>query len=274
MSYFTEKTVLITGAASGIGLIMARKCLERGASHLVMWDINEEALLSSAASFTREGYSVSTHVVDVSDPGQIRQTADEVLSEIGKVDVLFNNAGVVVGKAFHEHSYEEIDRTIGVNTLGLMYVTRAFLPGMIRTGSGQIVNIASAAGLTPNPGMTVYAASKWAALGWSDSLRIELERISKDLRVLTVQPSYINTGMFAGVKAPRMVPLLDPEAISTKILDAVELNKIHLREPFMVKLTPFLKGIMPARLYDFVAGKAFKVYDSMSTFIGRNQQMK
>ena len=273
MSYFKNKKVLVTGGASGIGFLMGKKALERGASHLIIWDINEDALLSSAATLIKLGFSVSTGLVDVRNYEQIQEEAEKVLSEYEKVDVLINNAGIVVGNSFHEHSYEDIDVTMGVNSLGLMFVARAFLPVMIEARSGQIVNIASAAGLTPNPHMTVYAASKWAALGWSDSLRLELAEISKDLRVLTVQPSYINTGMFAGVKSPRLVPLLDPDAISVKILDAVEKNKIHLREPFMVKLTPFFRGFLPARLYDFVAGKIFKVYESMSTFIGRNQKV-
>lgn len=273
MSYFKNKKVLVTGGASGIGFLMGKKALNRGASHLILWDINEDALLSSAATLTKLGFSVSTGLVDVRNHEQVQEEAEKVLSQYEKVDVLINNAGIVVGKSFHEHSYEDIDMTMGVNSLGLMFAARAFLPAMIEARSGQIVNIASAAGLTPNPHMTVYAASKWAALGWSDSLRLELAEISKDLRVLTVQPSYINTGMFAGVKSPRLVPLLDPDVISVKILDAVEKNKIHLREPFMVKLTPFFRGLLPARLYDFVAGKIFKVYESMSTFIGRNQKV-
>lgn len=274
MSYFKNKIVLVTGGASGIGFLMGQKALERGAAHLIIWDIDEDSLLPAAAALTKSGFSVSTGLVDVRDHQQVEEEAKKVLTEYGKVGILINNAGVVVGKSFHEHSYEDINFTMGVNSMGLMYVARAFLPAMIESKSGQIVNIASAAGLTPNPHMTVYAASKWAALGWSDSLRLELAEISEDLRVLSVQPSYINTGMFAGVKSPRLVPLLDPEVITTKILDAVEKNKIHLREPFMVKLTPFFRGLLPAKVYDFVAGKIFKVYESMSTFIGRNQKVK
>jgi short-subunit dehydrogenase len=140
---------------------------------------------------------------------------------------------------------------------------------MIKREFGRIINIASAAGLSPNPGMTVYVASKWAAVGWSDSLRIELEQDHENIKVLTVMPSYINTGMFDGVKAPLLIPVLDPEKISAKILNAVEKEKIYLREPFMVKLSPFIRGILPARVYDFIAGNLLKVYSSMDTFRGR-----
>jgi len=269
MTSFSGKTVLITGAASGIGFIMGRIALERGAKHLVMWDINSESLSASADELTSKGYSISTNLVDVRNKEQVSKVSEEVIKEQGSIDILFNNAGIVVGKSFADHSYEDIENTLAVNSLGLMYVARAFLPAMIEKGFGRIINIASAAGLTPNPGMTVYAASKWAAVGWSDSLRIELEQNHENIKVLTVMPSYINTGMFDGVKAPLLIPLLDPEKISAKILNSVEKEKVILREPFMIKLSPFVRGILPARIYDFVAGKILKVYSSMNTFRGR-----
>ncbi|MEQ8577285.1 MAG: SDR family oxidoreductase [Balneola sp.] len=269
MTSFSGKTVLITGAASGIGFIMGRIALERGAKHLVMWDINSESLSASADELSSKGYSVSTNLVDVRNKEQVSKVSEEVIKEQGTIDILFNNAGIVVGKSFADHSYEDIENTLAVNSLGLMYVARAFLPAMIEKGFGRIINIASAAGLTPNPGMTVYAASKWAAVGWSDSLRIELEQNHENIKVLTVMPSYIKTGMFDGVKAPLLIPLLDPEKISAKIMNSVEKEKILLREPFMIKLSPFVRGILPAKIYDFVAGKILKVYSSMNTFTGR-----
>jgi short-subunit dehydrogenase len=248
---------------------MGRKSLERGAQKLVIWDVNEDKMLEAAKRLSNEGYSVATDLVDVSNSEEVQEAASRVIDEHGAVDILFNNAGIVVGEKFENHTMDHIKKTMAVNSLGLMYVARAFLPAMITNGYGYIVNIASAAGLTPNPGMTVYAASKWAAVGWSESLNLELQKNDHPVKVLTVMPSYINTGMFAGVTAPLLMPLLDPDDISTKILDAVEREKSRLREPFMVKLTPFLKGILPAKVYDFVADKVFGVYDSMNTFIGR-----
>ncbi len=271
MTSFNSKNVLITGGASGIGFIMGRMALQRGVHHLVLWDINPDALQKAAKELQSSGYSVSTNVVDVRDYKQIQETADQVLKEIDKVDMLFNNAGIIVGKSFKDHSYEDIENTLAVNSAGLMYVARAFISSMINHGFGRIVNIASAAGLSPNPGMTVYAASKWAAVGWSDSLRLEMEKHHKEIKVLTVMPSYINTGMFDGVKAPQLIPLLDAEKISAKILNAVEKEKIHLREPFIIKCSPFIKGVLPTRIYDFIAGKVLKVYSSMDTFTGRKE---
>jgi len=274
MTSFKDKTVLITGAANGIGLIMGKMALKKGAAHLVMWDINEENLSSTADELSSKGYSVSTYLVDIRSKAAVAEKAVEVLKNVGSVDILINNAGIVVGRSFVEHSYDDIENTIAVNSLGMMYVTKAFLPSMIEQKFGRIVNIASAAGLSPNPGMTVYAGSKWAAVGWSDSLRIELEQNHENLRVLTVMPSYINTGMFDGVKAPLLIPFLDAEKISAKILHSVEKDKFYLREPFIIKFSPLIRGILPARIYDFVAGKILKVYSSMNTFTGRKGDVK
>jgi len=131
MTSFSGKTVLITGAASGIGFIMGRIALERGAKHLVMWDINSESLSASADELSSKGYSVSTNLVDVRNKEQVSKVSEEVIKEQGTIDILFNNAGIVVGKSFADHSYEDIENTLAVNSLGLMYVARAFLPAMI-----------------------------------------------------------------------------------------------------------------------------------------------
>ncbi|HET8865920.1 MAG TPA: SDR family oxidoreductase [Gracilimonas sp.] len=272
MSSFKNKIVLITGGARGIGLLMGEKSLARGANKLIIWDVDEKALQEAGSKLTKQGYTVVTDTVDVSDHESVLKSAKKVLKEHDRVDILFNNAGIVSGKDFDEHSMESIKKTMDVNSLGIMYVARAFLPEMIKNGDGYIINIASAAGLTPNPGMAVYAASKWAAVGWSESLNLELQKKGTPVKVLTVMPSYINTGMFAGVTAPLLMPLLDPDDITTKILDAVESGKDRLREPFMVKLTPFIRGVLPSKVYNFVAGKIFGVYNSMDTFTGRKKE--
>jgi len=272
MSTFKNKIVLITGGASGIGLLMGEKILSKGAKKLIIWDVNKDALENVSDRLSGQGFEVVPYVVDVSNPESVLKSADKVLEDHGTVDFLFNNAGIVSGKSFDQQPMEDITKTMGVNSLGLMYVARSFLPAMLDQKSGYIINIASAAGLTPNPGMTVYAGSKWAAVGWSESLKLELEMNKTGVNVLTVMPSYINTGMFEGVTAPLLMPLLDPDEITDKILDAVERGKARLREPFMVKLTPFIKGILPAKVYDFVAGKIFGVYNSMDTFTGRKKE--
>jgi len=273
MTKIKDKNILITGGANGIGKMLGEKCLREGASHLVIWDINQENLTKTVGEFKKKGFeNVSPYIVDVSLTEDIETQAAKVLSEVGNIDILFNNAGVVVGKQFYEHTARDIDKTMQINVMGVMHVTRLFLPGMIEKGAGHIINIASAAGLTPNPKMSVYAASKWAVLGWSESLRIELERTSPDLHVTTVTPSYINTGMFDGAKAPLITPILDADDVTNQIISAIKSNEILLRAPSSVNLLPILRGILPTRVFDFVGGTLFGIYDTMADFIGRPKE--
>lgn len=266
MSTFKGKHVLITGGAKGIGFLMGKQLLEQHIQKLIIWDLDPQKLTAAVDKLQNHKNKISTYTVDVSNPDQVYQTAQKVLDDHTKLDILINNAGIVAGKMFHEQSREEIERTIRVNLLGAMHTTRAFLPHMIKQSAGYIVNIASAAALMPNPKMSVYASSKWGLTGWSESLRVELEQQDAGINITTVQPSYINTGMFEGVKPPLLTPLLDAEIIAGRIINAIEKNKIHLREPFMVKLLPFLKGVLPTRIFDFLAGKLFRVYNSMDNY--------
>jgi short-subunit dehydrogenase len=270
MSTFKNQTVLITGGALGMGKLMAEKVLLKGAKNVILWDINEANLNKVAVEFAEKGYdNVFPYIVDVSNSEEVLLTAKDVLQTLGVVDILFNNAGIVIGKQFVEHSISEIDRTIAINVLGCMYVAKAFLPAMMQKGTGHLINIASAAGMVANPNMSVYAASKWAVLGWSESVRLEMEALKSKIHVLTVTPSYINTGMFDGAKAPLLTPILEADDAVNRICKAVEDNEILLRTPFMVNALPILKGVLPTRTFDFVAGRIFGVYETMDDFKGR-----
>jgi len=273
MSQIRGANVLITGGANGIGKLMGLKCLQEGAANLVIWDINEDNLDKTQKEFSAKGYkNVSTFVVDVSSVDDIEKSATEVLLEIGNIDILFNNAGIVAGKqSFWEYSAKDIDKTLSINVAGVMHVTRVFIQDMIKQRKGHIVNISSASALIPLPKGSVYASSKWAVLGWSESLRMELEKEGGDLHVTTVCPSYIDTGMFKGVSAPMLFPLLQPEDITTKIIRAVKENKTMLMQPDNVNIVPILKGIFPTKVFDVVAGW-LGVYSSMNSFEGRPQE--
>jgi short-subunit dehydrogenase len=166
----------------------------------------------------------------------------------------------------------DIEATMQVNTLAAMYLTREFLQAMIEGGRpSRILNIASAAGTLANPRMSVYAASKWAMIGWSDSLRLELLKSGhRHVMVTTFTPSYISTGMFAGARGPVMTPIMTPEKASTAAWNAMLRGKPLLRMPWTVGLSQALKGILPVRAWDFLAGRVFKVYSSMDEFTGRS----
>jgi len=170
MSNFKNKLVLITGGASGIGKRMARLFLERGAK-IILWDINPKGIEEVINELNSKG-EISGYTVDVSNVEEIKSTAQKVKREKGIVDILINNAGIIVGKLFHEHSVEEIVATAGINANAPMIITHCFLQDMINQNSGSVCNIASSGGLISNPKMSVYAGSKWSLIGWSDSVRI------------------------------------------------------------------------------------------------------
>lgn len=273
MSKVKNANVLITGGANGIGKIIGLKTLQEGCATLIIWDISKEDSQKTQKEFANRGFkNVHTFVVDVSDINDIERAATEVLLEIGNIDILINNAGIVAGKKyFWEYSTAEIERTLDINVSGVMHVTRVFIKEMLKQQKGHIVNIASASALIGLPKGSVYASSKWAVLGWSESLRLELETQNPNLQVTSVCPSYIDTGMFKGVKTPLLFPLLEPEDISNKIIKAIKNNQPILMQPDNVNLVPLIKGMLPTKLFDVVAGWV-GVYSSMNSFEGRTEK--
>jgi all-trans-retinol dehydrogenase (NAD+) len=265
MSTLKGKRVLITGGASGIGKIMGRLALEHGAE-LIIWDINTSMAEETAAELSKLG-KVNFFKVDVSSPEEIKSVAASVKEKIGVVDVLINNAGIVVGKYFHEHTVLDIKRTMDINSIAPMMVTGEFLPGMIKQNSGHVCNIASSAGLISNPRMSVYAASKWAVIGWSDSVRLEMKMLKKNINVTTVTPYYINTGMFDGVKS--LIPILKPERAARKVIRGIERNRIFVSMPWSVHFVRFFQGLLPVCLFDWFVGGVMGIYKTMDHFQGR-----
>ena len=267
-----DKIVLITGGASGIGRIMGEMALKKGAKALVIWDINQaniDATIGELKAFSK----VVGYRVDVSNYEVVAKSYQQVKNEVGDVDILINCAGIITSnKTFDLCSPEEMDRTIQVNTLAPMYVARQVLPDMIARNSGHICNIASAGGMLANPKMSVYAASKWAAIGWSDSVRIELQDRKSQVRVTTIAPYYITTGMFDGVQS-KVFPLLNPEKVSERIIGAIEDNK---KMQMLMKWIPqphhfirMLQGLLPMRVFDWLLGEVLGIYHTMDNFTGR-----
>jgi short-subunit dehydrogenase len=258
--------VLITGGAAGIGKLMGQLVLQKGAE-LIIWDINQEKIDETVAAFGSLG-KVTGYQVDVSKPDQIAATAALVRKQQGTIDLLINNAGIVVGKLFQEHTPDEISRTMAINANAPMYISLQFLPDMISRKSGHICNIASSAGLISNPRMSVYAASKWAAIGWSDSLRIEMQQQKTKVGITTVTPYYINTGMFDGVRSS-VIPILKPEKAASKIISGIENNKFFVKMPLIIHFVRLCQGLMPIWLFDFLVGNVLGIYKTMEHFEGR-----
>lgn len=272
------KNVLVTGAAMGMGRLFVERAIAEQAAAVVLWDVNEAALGETVNELSGGDTTIISEVVDVRDLARIREAAARVRDEVGPVHVLINNAGVVRGNSYFWESDVERDArfTLEVNTLAPMYVAHEFLPDMIATNEEcRVVNMASAAGLTSNPRMAAYAASKWAVIGWSDSVRLELEQAGhKTVKVTTVCPYYIKTGMFDGAKAAPLLPLLDPKDVVRDTWKAMLYGDPMVVLPITVKLSEMMKGFVPTSIRDFIGGRVLGIYHTMDDFTGRPAEVR
>lgn len=258
----------MTGGAGGIGKAAAALFLKEGAK-VVLWDLDVQRLDAACAELSGLG-DVKGYALDITDPRQVSETALKVEKDLGPVDVLDNNAGVVFGAPFLAGTAKDDEKTLGVNVLALMWCTRAFLPGMIARKRGHLVMMASAAGMMGVPGMAAYSASKHAVIGFSESLRLELRRErATGVGMSIVCPSFVSSGMFAGVKPPLLTPWLTPEFVAARVVDAVKRDKLYVREPFVVKAVPLLKGIAGSAFVDRL-GEIFGASEAMKGWKGRS----
>jgi all-trans-retinol dehydrogenase (NAD+) len=264
-----NRTVLVTGGASGIGRLMARRFATEGAT-CVIWDLDEARAGETVAELERvTGRTHHAYRCDVSDREAVYAQADRVRAEVGHVDILVNNAGVVSGKLLLDLPDHSIETTYGVNVLALYWMTKAFLPEMVRRNHGHVVTIASAAAMIGVAKQTDYSASKHAAMGFDEALRMELRQIAPGVKTTVVCPFYIDTGMFTGVQSrfPLLLPILAEDEVARKVVQAVRRNRRRLIMPPFVKLLPITR-VLPTRAFDALAD-FLGVNVSMADFVGR-----
>jgi NAD(P)-dependent dehydrogenase (short-subunit alcohol dehydrogenase family) len=227
---FVDQVVVVTGAASGIGRATAIAFAREGARlHLV--DRTEAPLRQAAAAIVAAGGTATAHTADCADAAAVQAVAERVLAADGRVDVLFNNAGVMTAGPFERISLDEWERVMGVNFWGVLHGVRAFLPAMISRGRGHIVNTSSMAGLVSLPHIAPYAASKHAVVGLTSGLAADLA--PHGIGVTLLCPGATRTGIMRsgpmdlpGNAAARLRHALDrwapkPEGVAEKVLDAV-----------------------------------------------------
>jgi len=260
------RRALITGAAGGIGSALATTFAREGMA-VVLADLDDAGAERIAAELRATGAEAAATRIDVTDDTSIAAARAQILADVGPVDLIVNNAGIVHGGAFGEGSMAAHRRTTGVNLDGTMAVTHAFLDDLVARPEAHIVNVVSASAFLGLPFGAAYAASKWGALGFSESLRLELRQLGLDhVSVTAICPSYVDTGMFDGVTPPRLTRMLTPDELATATLRAIRRNVAVARIPWLVRFGG-LRSVLPTRVFDLVA-RAFGIDTSMRGWKG------
>jgi len=270
MASFSGKRALITGAGSGIGELLAHELARQGASVIIT--AHQKAKANKVANDIKAaGGDAHALVLDVSKLGSFEKFRDTVHEQLGPIDILINNAGVVFGGEFEQVDVQQHINTFQTNATGLIALTHTFLDDLIQSKKSWLVNISSASAFVGLPYGSSYAASKWAVLGFSESLRLEMkERGFKNITVTTVCPSYISTGMFDGVKSPLLSPILTPEKVVDAIVRGMTKGAAIVQEPPMVRSVDLFKGLLPRPVWDEVA-KYTGISTSMRSWRGKNR---
>jgi len=261
------RRVLITGAARGIGKEIGR-AFGHGGWEVVLTDIDEDALVDACDELAGEGIDVSSAQMDVTDPESIAAARERILATTGRITGLVNNAGIVYGGPFLDVPLEKHHRTYRINVEGTVNVTHAFMSQVLDAPEGHLVFLASASGFIGLPNGATYASSKWATIGFAESIRAELRQQGmRRVHVTTVCPSYVDTGLFEGVEAPATTKILKPHELAEQVLDAVEKKQVWLLTPATVKLTPLIRNLLPTGISDAISS-ALGVDRSMESWSG------
>jgi all-trans-retinol dehydrogenase (NAD+) len=265
-----NELVLITGAGSGLGRIMCEEFARRGAI-VVACDINNQGNEETAEMVRDQGGTIHTYTCDVSSREKIYELADRVKKDLGNVTILVNNAGIVSGKSFLEIPDHMIQKTVDVCLMSHLWACKAFLPAMVESNHGHIVNIASIAGIVGTNKMTDYCAAKFGDVGFTESLEYELRASDKHgVKTTTVCPYFINTGMFEGCKTrfPALFPVLDPHETVQRIMQAILTEQTIVYIPRIMYWAAVAKSMLPVRA-TLVLHKFSGALSLMDTFRGR-----
>ena len=253
-----SRVAVVTGGASGIGRALCEELARRGALAVVS-DINLEGAEAVAAAIAAGGGRAVAARLDVTRVEDVGRLVEDTVREQGRLDYMFNNAGIGVGGEVRDLSLDHWRQAIDINLWGVIYGTSAAYQAMLRQGSGHIVNTASAAGLVGEPGLTAYSLTKSAVITLSTALRAEAEDLG--VQVSVVCPGFVDTAIYEnaiGVKIDkdeflaklpvRLVPA--PDA-ARAILRGVERNQAMIVFPFYARLLWWLTRIHPGALHRF-----------------------
>ncbi|NBO45849.1 MAG: SDR family NAD(P)-dependent oxidoreductase, partial [Actinobacteria bacterium] len=275
MKDFKNKVAAITGAASGMGRTLALELARRGC-HLSLSDVNETGLAETAAMASKLGVKVTTAKVNVADREAMVAWADQSARDHGKVNLIFNNAGVALGAFVETVKPEDFQWIMGINFWGVVWGTQAFLPHLKRAGEGHVINTSSLFGLLASPTQGTYNSSKFAVRGFTEALRQELDMAKSGVSATCVHPGGIRTNIARTAKMDesmeratggqaeaarsrfdKMLNVTTAESAALQILKAVERNQRR------VLVGP------DAKLMDFVVRMLGSWYQPGSVWLSR-----
>lgn len=261
MKDFKNKVAAITGAASGMGRTLALNLAQRGC-HLALSDVNEVGLAETASMASKFGVKVTTTRLDVSSREAMFAWADQVVADHGRVNLIFNNAGVALAAHVETVKPQDFEWIMGINFWGVVWGTQAFLPHLRKAGDGHIINTSSLFGLLSVPLNGTYNASKFAVRGFTEALRQELDMARCGVSATCVHPGGIRTNIAktaridggtakkisnmdeAMAKFDKMLNATSAESAAQQIIRAVEKNQrrvlVGMDAKFMDKLVRLL----------------------------------
>jgi NAD(P)-dependent dehydrogenase (short-subunit alcohol dehydrogenase family) len=255
---FEKRITIVTGGASGIGRALCEELAWRGAT-VIVGDINLPGAQEVASAIAASGGAASAAYVDVRHAMDVQALVDNAAKRHGHLDILFNNAGIGVGGELHELSLEHWRTAIEVNLLGVVHGVAAAYPIMVRQGAGQIVNIASLAGLIASPGLGPYATTKGAIVSLTNALRAEGEALG--VRASVVCPGFVDTAIYdhaVGVKLDKKelldklgLPIMPAKEAALAILRGMERNQGVIVFPRSARLLWLLTRFSPWLLTPF-----------------------
>lgn len=269
MKAFQGKVAVITGAGSGLGQALAKGLVIAGC-HVALVDVSEESLQATKVILEKVlldnelllsgAVNVSCHVIDVASRVQMEALPAAVIANHGRVDLLFNNAGVVIEKRFETQSIEDWERMLNINLWGVIYGCKFFLPHLVQQAESYVVNTSSLAGFLGMPSQTAYCATKAAVKALSEGLYAEYR--GRGVNVVSVHPGAVNTNIFAGAIASSDDPVasekmfamvkkmaMKPDVAAAKILKAVQKKRQRVVVGLDAKLVDVIKRLMPVLVH-------------------------
>jgi short-subunit dehydrogenase len=268
MKDFKNKVAAITGAGSGMGRSLAVLLAARGC-HVALSDINEKGLAETVKLLDGTGVKVTSQKLDVADKDAVFAWADKVAGDHGKVNLIFNNAGVALGSVVDGGGYDDFEWIMNINFWGVVHGTKAFLPYLKDTGDGHIINTSSLFGLIAVPSQSAYNASKFAVRGFTEALREELDLQKVGVSATSVHPGGIKTNIAKAARMDQSISKIGMDASSTakfeklfrttadeaaaQMLRAVEKNQRRLLIGADAKVLDLVVRIFPSGYQKLIA---------------------